>query len=232
MSVTATVRDIQKLTVTAQTALKLLAQECIKAGINNIFVTETFRSKERQKYLYTQGRTRSGNIVTWTLTSIHSSGKAWDLAVSNSSDLYDTAVLNKVGAIAGRLGIEWGGSWIKTPDKPHFQIDSNWKIPKGYAIEGDIVIPTGSKELIKFTPHKKATETKIKSPSIKSLPFSSKTLQEKTLNSLDSKGKRKIIVERAIEKGASVTWMDKFEQNTATETDYVGLAVLTALDGF
>lgn len=82
------------------TACRLLFQECFKAGIKNIFITETYRSQERQKYLYAQGRTRPGQIVTWTLDSNHKSRLAWDIAVGPPQSLYDVTTLSRVGAIA------------------------------------------------------------------------------------------------------------------------------------
>ncbi|MFC9538673.1 M15 family metallopeptidase [Lysinibacillus sp. NPDC056959] len=113
-SVTTTCRDLSKLLITAQTACRLLFQECFKAGIKNIFITETYRSQERQKYLYAQGRTRPGQIVTWTLSSNHSSRLAWDVAVGPPQSLYDVTLLNRIGAIARKLGITWGGDWVGT----------------------------------------------------------------------------------------------------------------------
>ncbi len=62
-SVTTTCRDLAELLTAAQTACRLLFQECYKAGIKNIFITETYRSQERQKYLYAQGRTRPGRLL-------------------------------------------------------------------------------------------------------------------------------------------------------------------------
>lgn len=69
-SVTTTCRDLSELTAAAQTACRHLFQECFKAGIVDIFITETFRSQARQNYLYEQGRTRPGQKVTWTLKVI------------------------------------------------------------------------------------------------------------------------------------------------------------------
>ncbi|MCK1988644.1 hypothetical protein MPH48_11075 [Lysinibacillus fusiformis] len=54
--ITTTCRDIIELLPVSQAACRLLFQECFKAGINNIFITETYRSQERQKYLFAQGR--------------------------------------------------------------------------------------------------------------------------------------------------------------------------------
>lgn len=144
MSVTTTCRDLNELLPVAQTACKLLFQECYKAGIRDIFITETYRSQARQKYLYEQGRTRPGSIVTWTLSSRHTSRLAWDIAVAPPKSLYDVTTLNKVGAIARKLGITWGGDW-KNIDRPHFEVSKSWKMPKGYKLEGQVIVPTTSK---------------------------------------------------------------------------------------
>lgn len=148
-NVTTTCRDLAQLLPVAQMACKLLFQECYKVGIRNIFITETYRSQERQNYLYAQGRTRPGAIVTWTLDSKHKSRLAWDIAVAPPMSLYDVATLNKVGAIAQKLGITWGGqkSWVDASktDRPHFEVLPTWEIPKGYKLEGTVIVPSNSK---------------------------------------------------------------------------------------
>lgn len=127
MSVKTANRDIKSLQPIAQEACNLFLSECKKQGVP-IFITETHRSQQRQAYLYEQGRTRPGNKVTWTLKSNHTPGFAWDIAVSPPNKLYDASIIAKAGAIAGKLGIEWGGTW-KTKDTPHFQINNSWKAP-------------------------------------------------------------------------------------------------------
>ncbi|QGG51619.1 M15 family metallopeptidase [Lysinibacillus pakistanensis] len=165
-SITTTCRDIAELLPAAQTACRLLFQECFKAGIKNIFITETYRSQERQKYLYAQGRTRPGQIVTWTLDSNHKSRLAWDIAVGTPQSLYDVATLNKVGAIAMRLGITWGGqpSWVKAGavDRPHFEVKSSWKMPAGYKL-GQVIVPSNSKMQVQLVVEDK-TKEEIKMP--------------------------------------------------------------------
>lgn len=153
MSITTTNRNLSALTGAAQLACRLLFQECYRAGINDIFITETHRSQARQNYLYEQGRTRlvdsSGkklSKVTWTKVSNHTSGRAWDIAVAPPKNLYDLTTLKKVGAIAKKLGITWGGYWPASQyDAPHFEIPVNWKAPVGSKLEGTVIVPSNSK---------------------------------------------------------------------------------------
>lgn len=121
-------RDIGALTPLAQQACDLFLAECKRRGIS-IFITETYRSQARQDYLYEQGRTRPGNIVTWTRNSNHTGRMAWDIAVNPPLALYDYATLHIAGQAAKDLGITWGGEW-DTPDRPHFEITKDWKPPE------------------------------------------------------------------------------------------------------
>lgn len=150
VSVTSTCRDISELTKAAQLACRLLFQECYKEGIRDIFITETYRSQERQNYLYEQGRTRPGQIVTWTRSSNHKSRLAWDIAVAPPKSLYDVTTLFKVGAIAKKLKITWGGNWTNNIDRPHFEINASWEPPKGYKLEGEVIVPTTSGMKVKL----------------------------------------------------------------------------------
>ncbi|MEB2281063.1 M15 family metallopeptidase [Lysinibacillus xylanilyticus] len=160
-SVTTTCRDLAELLPAAQTACRLLFQECFKAGIKNIFITETYRSQERQNYLYAQGRTRPGQIVTWTLNSNHKSRLAWDIAVGPPQSLYDVTTLNRIGAIARKLGITWGGDWVGSIDRPHFEVKSSWKMPKGYKLEGQVIVPSNSKLQVQLVVEDKKEEIKL-----------------------------------------------------------------------
>ena len=126
-NLTSACRDINSLQPLAKKACTLFLVTCAERGIE-IFLTECYRSQERQDYLYEQGRTRSGKIVTWTRNSNHKGGMAWDIACKTPNDLYDKKILAKAGAVAKELGIEWGGTW-KQQDTPHFQISNEWKEP-------------------------------------------------------------------------------------------------------
>ncbi|ONI37630.1 hypothetical protein AN639_12785 [Candidatus Epulonipiscium fishelsonii] len=122
-------RSISSLNKIAKTACKTFLEECKKQNVH-IFITETYRSQERQDYLYGIGRTHSlsKKKVTWTKKSVHTNKMAWDIAVSPPNNLYDTKILNQAGEIARKMNITWGGNW-KVVDNVHFQVDKNWKLP-------------------------------------------------------------------------------------------------------
>jgi len=117
-------RDISKLHPFVAKVAEALLLECKKQGLN-IGISETYRSIERQNYLYAQGRTRSGNIITNArgsyMSSYHQWGLAFDVYNNVPNDLYNLTVINKVGAIGQKMGLEWGGSWRGFIDTPHFQ---------------------------------------------------------------------------------------------------------------
>ena len=71
-NVTTANRDIKSLQPLAQQAAQLFLDTCKARGID-IFVTEYHRSQARQDWLYEQGRSRPGKVVTWTRSSNHTS---------------------------------------------------------------------------------------------------------------------------------------------------------------
>lgn len=130
MSVTTVCKDISELTPNAQKACKMFLTECESQGLK-VRITETYRSQERQNYLYEQGRTRNGNVVTWTKHSRHTSRRAWDICKNVKGEEYsDKQFFEKCGEIAKSLNITWGGTW-KQADTPHFEISENWNINEG-----------------------------------------------------------------------------------------------------
>jgi peptidoglycan L-alanyl-D-glutamate endopeptidase CwlK len=136
-------RDIKKLNALCQTLLNLALNEIKKNGINPL-VVETYRSQERQNYLFCKGRTvdecvvkgikkvfaithctLSQGKITWTLKSEHKNKNATDIvpvrngkAVWNSKDVET----KKIIAIMEKYGFEAGANWKSSPDSPHFQI--------------------------------------------------------------------------------------------------------------
>ena len=127
-----TYRDVSELRSGAREACEAFLKECQAKGLD-IFLTETYRSQERQNELYSQGRTTKGKVVTWTKRSKHTERCAWD--VSFKSTGYDElGKFYDAGRIANYLGIEWGGNWKKA-DRPHFQYE-----------KGTFVMPNALKE--------------------------------------------------------------------------------------
>lgn len=119
-------RNVSALTKPAQNACRLFMQRCGERGLN-VLITETYRSRERQNYLYEQGRSRSGKIVTWTKNSRHTSRRAWDICKNVRGEEYsDSEFFKECGKVAAELGITWGGNW-KQADMPHFEIGTDWK---------------------------------------------------------------------------------------------------------
>ncbi len=117
-------RDINKLHPKLQELAEQLIFECQKASFN-IRIGETFRNIERQDYLYAQGRTRPGKIITnakgSSMSSYHQWGLAFDIFHNVKGDEYNITVLKKAGEIGRKLGLEWGGDWKRFKDYPHFQ---------------------------------------------------------------------------------------------------------------
>ena len=121
-----TCRDINELTEEAQKACRMFLAECGAQGLN-VLITETYRSQERQNYLYEQGRTRAGKKVTWTKNSRHTSRRAWDICRNVKGQEYsNTTFFRRCGDIARSMGITWGGDW-SAPDMPHFEVPEGWE---------------------------------------------------------------------------------------------------------
>ena len=94
-----------------------------------MLVTNTVRDKEYQEYLYAQGRTRPGNIVTNGRTpTFHSdkAGLAWDFCKNVKGQEYnDPDFFRRAAGIAKEMGFSWGGDWRSFPDSPHIQWDNH-----------------------------------------------------------------------------------------------------------
>jgi peptidoglycan LD-endopeptidase CwlK len=100
-----------------------------------VAVFESYRFPLRQGWLYSQGRTRAGKIVTnataWK--SWHQYGLAVDVVFFDRDDpsiIWDwEGDWTKLGTIFKNLGLEWLGDSATFPEKPHFQL------PKGLSIQ-------------------------------------------------------------------------------------------------
>lgn len=120
---------IQDLDPECQKLCKKLIDECEKQDIH-IIVTSTYRDFEYQNYIYNQGRTTSGIIITNAKPgySYHNFKLAFDVVpiVNDKAVWNDNNLWNKIGKIGIEIGLTWGGNFKNISDKPHFQLD---KIP-------------------------------------------------------------------------------------------------------
>lgn len=103
--------------------------ECAKQGIT-ILVTQGVRTVAEQNALYALGRTKPGKIVTNAKggTSFHNFNVAFDICFLINKKASYTGPWDKVGAIAEKLGLEWGGRWKGLVDKPHFQYTGGYTL--------------------------------------------------------------------------------------------------------
>lgn len=105
--------------------LARLLAKCTEKGIY-LIITEGFRTVADQDALYAKGRTTKGSIVTNARGSSYSSqhqwGIAFDIAINDKNLLYDLTIIKKVGKLAKKVGLGWGGDWTSFKDYPHFYL--------------------------------------------------------------------------------------------------------------
>lgn len=91
-------------------------------GEDQPFITEGYRSPERQAELYAQGRTKPGKIVTNTRESLHQYGYAADIAFRDSLYAKPEKFI-AFARLAEDVGLLAGAFWQDFPDLPHIQAD-------------------------------------------------------------------------------------------------------------
>ena len=119
-------RDIDLLRPDVAANCHLWVERCRAAGLN-VLVTNTVRDRAYQAYLYEQGRTRPGGIVTNSpVPTFHAdtSGLAFDFCKNVKGHEYDDKdFFREAAAIAKEMGFSWGGDWKSFVDLPHIQWD-------------------------------------------------------------------------------------------------------------
>lgn len=115
-----------------------VVKRAIQISKVDFMVVEGLRSKERQAELYAQGRTKPGNIVTWTMKSKHIDGLAVDLCPWVDGKLawgqtsnFDAISLAMFRAASEQgVKLRWGADWDGDgnlrekgeTDSPHFEL--------------------------------------------------------------------------------------------------------------
>lgn len=114
---------------------------CEAAGLN-VLITQTVRDKEYQEYLYAQGRTRPGSVVTNGRTpTFHAdtAGLAFDFCKNVKGHEYDdNAFFHKAAALAKGMGFSWGGDWKSFVDMPHIQWDNGGEWTSSMILAGKL----------------------------------------------------------------------------------------------
>lgn len=97
-------------------------------------LTQGVRSVAQQQALYAQGRTRPGKIVTncdgiSKVSNHQPKGDGYGYAVDVAWRLDDGTITwdgpwELLGTLAAAQGLEWGGNWLRFPDRPHLELPS------------------------------------------------------------------------------------------------------------
>ena len=113
-----------------QVALRRWMGDPVLMALGLPFVTEGYRSPERQDELYTHGRSAPGPVVTYKRggESKHNSlpSRALDVAflLADGSVSWSGLLLSKFARLmkAADARVRWGGDWQKFKDRPHFEV--------------------------------------------------------------------------------------------------------------
>ena len=117
-------RSIDDLHPAVARGCRELIHRMAAAGFPAVGVSSTYRCNARQDYLFAQGRTRSGPIVTNARggQSWHNYRLAFDIFKNvRGQEWTDPNFFATAGKIWEIMGGEWGGRWSSFPDRPHFQ---------------------------------------------------------------------------------------------------------------
>ena len=117
-------RDVALLRDDVETNVHIWMRLCEAEGLP-VLITQTVRDDEYQAYLYGQGRTRPGNVVTNSkCKTFHGAGLAFDFCKNVKGQEYnDRAFFERVIAIAKEVGFSSGADWKSFPEQCHLQWD-------------------------------------------------------------------------------------------------------------
>lgn len=146
-SIIDSINDTKELNDLVKVMLDIAVEDIKEQGVMPLII-ETYRSQQRQNYLYCQGRTIAevtkqgisksfaikycnpeANKVTWTLNSVHKLRKAVDIipqrkingkwtAIWDTKDPHTKIIINTMQ----KYGFEAGINWAENPDSPHYQV--------------------------------------------------------------------------------------------------------------
>lgn len=118
---TFTAKSLQRL-ATVHIDLQRLAKEALRVSTIPFQITEGVRTLERQRYLFNAGKSR-------TMRSRHLGGFAIDVVAMPggvvSWNFDDYTLIDRAFQVASdniNIPYEWGGTWPRLRDGPHFQL--------------------------------------------------------------------------------------------------------------
>lgn len=194
-------RDINKLNPYVKAKVIELQEICKSKNIK-LGISETIRTDERQDYLYAQGRTRPGTIVTNAKGADKQSYHQWGLALDIFQNLkgseYERSFLNTVGEIAESIGFEWGGRWLGFQDAPHLQMTFGLTIQdlkEGKKVEEAVEYQAKVKETADEIQYMEALNKLVKHDVISDKAFWAKPTQ------VDAKHVRALVIKMAVALG-------------------------------
>lgn len=134
-------RDVGLLRPDVAANCRIWQERCKAAGLS-VLITNTVRDRAYQEYLYQQGRTRPGAIVTnGRVPTFHSdkAGLAWDFCKNVKGHEYDDPeFFRRAADVAKEMGFTWGGDWRSFPDSPHIQWDQHGKWTSAMILAGKL----------------------------------------------------------------------------------------------
>jgi len=117
-------RLLEDLHPTLNRGARELMRRMAQAGFPHVGISSTYRNNAHQEYLFAQGRTRPGAIITNARggQSVHNYRLAFDIFQNirgkewNNPRFFETA-----GRLWREMGGVWGGDWIGFVDRVHMQ---------------------------------------------------------------------------------------------------------------
>ena len=137
-------RDVGLLRSDVAANCRLWLNRCAAVGLQ-VLVTSTVRDSAYQAWLYEQGRSRPGTIVTNSpIPTFHSdqAGLAFDFCKNVKGQEYsDREFFRKAADLAKEMGFSWGGDWKSFPDLPHIQWDEGGVWTGAMIVKGNLPGP-------------------------------------------------------------------------------------------
>jgi hypothetical protein len=109
------ISDLAMLEPIFRAKVQKIIQQAAAHGVAYM-VFETYRSKERQKQLFTEGASKLKDV------GVHHYGLACDIVRSVNGNPSWKGDFSLLGKLAAAEGLIWGGDW-GAPNKPHTFID-------------------------------------------------------------------------------------------------------------